>query len=123
MALSVIVRVSPRLKRVFSGLSQGGTGNPIASQNIVQATAPAEVTIVGAVDAYLSDFGRIELAPDIFMPDGVMEIIAPEYATMAPLPGRDMENEEYAKIGNAAGEYGTADFEYDRDSAPLYGGR
>ena len=31
--------------------------------------------------------------------------------------------EEYAKIGNAAGEYGTADFEYDRDPAPLYGGR
>jgi hypothetical protein len=93
--------MSPRLKRVFSSLAQGGTGNPIVAQNIVQATAPAATTIVGAVDAYLSDFGRIEIAPDIFMPDGIVEIIDPDYASIMPLDNRDMVSEEYAKTGDA----------------------
>lgn len=94
--------LSPRLKRVFSGLAQGGAGNAIVSQNIVQATAPVATTIVGAVDAYLSDFGRIQIAPNIFMPDNVMLLIDPAFAEMAPLTGRDMNTEEYAKTGDAA---------------------
>jgi hypothetical protein len=93
--------MSPRLKRVFSGLAQGGTGNPIAADNIVYATTPAPVTIVGAVDVYLSDFGRIELAPDIFMPDGVLLLVDTDYVEIAPLPGRDMVLEEYAQVGDA----------------------
>jgi hypothetical protein len=94
--------MSPRIKRIFSSLAQGGSGNPIAAQNIVQATAPREVTIVGAVDVYLSDFGRIELAPDIFMPSNVIELIDGDFMELGPLPGRDMVLEEYAKVGDAA---------------------
>jgi hypothetical protein len=93
---------SPRLKRVFSSLAQGGSGNSIAAQNIVQATTPAPVTLVGAVDVYLSDFGRLQIAPDIFMPDNILELIDPDYLELAPLPGRDMVLEEYAKVGDAA---------------------
>ena len=94
--------LSPALKREFSSLSQGGAGNVIAAQNIVRATTPAPVTLVGAVDVYLSDFGRIQLAPDIFMPGGVIELVDPDYLELAPLPGRDMILEEYAKVGDAA---------------------
>jgi Family of unknown function (DUF5309) len=94
--------MSPRLKRLFSSLSQGGSGNPIAAMNIVQATTPAPTTLVGAVDIYLSDFGRIQLAPDIFMPNNVIELIDPDFMELAPLPGRDMVLEEYAKAGDAA---------------------
>jgi hypothetical protein len=94
--------MSPRLKRVFTGLAQGGAGNSVVAQNIVQATSPAPVTIVGAVDVYLSDFGRLETAPDIFMPDGILELWDTDYAELAPLPGRDMVVEEYAKVGDAA---------------------
>jgi hypothetical protein len=94
--------MSPRLKRVFSGLAQGGTGNAIVAQNIVQATQPAPVTIVGAVDVFLSDFGRLQTAPDIFMPDGVIELWDADYAEIAPLPGRDMVQEEFARVGDAA---------------------
>ena len=94
--------MTPRIKRIFSSLAQGGSGNPIAAQNIVQATAPREMTIVGAVDVYLSDFGRLELAPDIFMPSGYLELLDPDYIELAPLPGRDMVLEEYAKVGDAA---------------------
>jgi hypothetical protein len=94
--------LSPRLKRVFSGLAQGGTGNAIVAQNVVQATAPKAMTIVGAVDAYLSDFGQIQVAPDIFMPDGIMLLIDKDYVEIAPLTDRDMNIEEYAKTGDAA---------------------
>lgn len=94
--------MSPALKREFSSLSAGGSGNVIAAQNIVQATTPAPVTLVGAVDVYLSDFGRIQLAPDIFMPAGIIELVDPDYIELAPLPGRDMVLEEYAKVGDAA---------------------
>lgn len=94
--------MSPKVKRIFSSLAQGGTGNPIAAQNIVQATTPKAVTMVGAVDVYLSDFGRLDLAPDIFMPEGTVELLDTDYIELGPLPGRDMVLEEYAKVGDAA---------------------
>ena len=94
--------MSPRVKRIFSSLAQGGAGNPIAAQNIVQATSPAPVTIVGTVDIYLSDFGRLNLAPDIFMPPNIIELVDTDYIELAPLPDRDMTLEEYAKVGDAA---------------------
>jgi hypothetical protein len=97
-----LVVMSPRLKRVFTGLAQGGAGNAIVAQNIVQATQPAPVTIVGAVDVYLSDFGKLQTAPDIFMPDNILQLWDPDYAEIAPLPGRDMVQEEFAKVGDAA---------------------
>jgi len=93
--------MSPRTKRIFSGLASGGTGNPIAAQNRINSTAPREVTIVGAVDVYLSDFGRLELAPDIFSPPAVMELIDTDFLEIAPLPGRDMVLDEYARVGDA----------------------
>jgi hypothetical protein len=92
--------MSPTLKREFSGLAGAGAGT--AAQNIVQQTQPQPVTIVGAVDAYLTDFGRIEMAPDIFMPTDVVLMIDTRHAEIAPLPGRDMEQVEYAKTGDAA---------------------
>jgi len=92
--------LSPALKRTFSGLA-GGAGN-IAQTNLMMQTPAEPITIVGAVDAYLTDFGRIEMAPDIFMPTDVLLLIDTEYAEIAPLPGRDMEQVEYAVTGDAA---------------------
>jgi Family of unknown function (DUF5309) len=94
--------MSPRVKRIFSSLAAGGSGNFLAAQNIVQATTPAPVTLVGAVDVYLSDFGRLDLAPDIFMPQGWIEILDTDFIEIAPLPGRDMILDEYAKVGDAS---------------------
>jgi hypothetical protein len=92
--------MSPSLKREFSGLAGAPAGS--AAQNIIQQTQAQPVTIVGAVDAYLTDFGRIEMAPDIFMPTTVVLMIDTRHAEIAPLPGRDMEQVEYAKTGDAA---------------------
>ena len=94
--------MTPALKREFSTLAQGGTGNPIVAQNIVMATDPSPVTMVGAVSVFLSDFGRLDLAPDRFSPTGFMFLMDPDYMELAPLPGRDMIFDEYAKTGDAA---------------------
>lgn len=97
-----LIIMSPRLKTVFTGLAQGGSGNPVVAQNITMSTTPAPVTIVGAVDVFYSDFGRLDTAPDIFMPDNILELWDTDYAEIAPLPGRDMVQEEYARVGDAA---------------------
>ena len=94
--------LSPRLKRAFSGLAIGGTGNPIVAQQVVQSTSTTPITIAGAVDAYLTDFGRVEMAPDIFMPDGIVLLLDTQYADIAPLTGRDMLTERFAITGDAA---------------------
>ena len=56
------------IKNYFATLSQGGTGNPIVAQNIVQASPTGEMTIQGAVDVYRTNFGTLQLAPDRFCP-------------------------------------------------------
>jgi len=94
--------LSPALKRTFSGLAAvGGAGNTVAMDNILQATTPKPATYVGAVDVYLTDFGPVEMAPDIFAPAGQLLIVDPDRAEIAPLPGRDMIQDNYAKVGDA----------------------
>ena len=92
--------MSASIKRWFSNMAAGGTGNPIVSQNVVQATSPQPVTIVGAVGVFLSDFGPIDLVPDRYMPAHVLEIVDPNFLELAPLPGRDFIEEDYAKTGD-----------------------
>ena len=92
--------MSSSIKKWFSNMAQGGVGNPIVAQNIVQATTPSPVTIVGAVSVFLSDFGRLELTPDRFMPAHVVELVQPDYLESAPLPNRDFIDEQYAKTGD-----------------------
>lgn len=92
--------MSASIKRWFSNMAAGGTGNPIVAQNVVQATSPQPVTIVGAVGVFLSDFGPIDLVPDRYMPAHVIEIVDPNFLELAPLPGRDFIEEDYAKTGD-----------------------
>lgn len=91
--------LGPAQKRIFSGLS--GTAGTAAT-NMITHTAPQAMTIVGAVDAYMTDFGTIQMAPDLFMPTNVVLLIDPEYAEIAPLQGRDMDDQDYAITGDAA---------------------
>ena len=91
--------LSATLKRAFSGLAAGGATG--AAQNSLSSTRPEPVTIVGAVDVYRTDFGPIEMVPDRFMAAKTMLLLDPEYAEIAPLPGRDMITEDYAKTGDA----------------------
>jgi Family of unknown function (DUF5309) len=92
--------MSASIKRWFSTMAAGGTGNPTVAQNIVQATTPQPVTIVGAVGVFLSDFGPVDLVPDRYMPAHVLELVDPNFIELAPLPQRDFIEEDYAKTGD-----------------------
>ncbi len=92
--------MSSSIKKYFSTLSQGGAGNAIAAQNIVQTTQATPVTLITAVDVFRSDFGALQLAPDRFMPAHVVEIVDRDYIELAPLPQRDFIQQDYAKTGD-----------------------
>ena len=92
--------MSGNIKGYFATLSQGGTGNAIVAQNIVQVSPEQQVTIQGAVDVYRTNFGTLQLAPDRFCPLHQILLISPDYVEMAPLPERDMVNQDYAITGD-----------------------
>jgi len=92
--------MSGNIKLYFATLSQGGTGNAIVAQNIVQASPTAQMTIQGAVDVFRTDFGTLQLAPDRFMPTHSILLVSTDYAEMAPLPERDMVQQDYAQTGD-----------------------
>jgi hypothetical protein len=90
--------VAPGMKRTFSALASAGGA---AMQNMLVSNTARPATVVGTVDVYLTDFGPVEVKPDIFSPTGQMLIVDTDRAELAPLPGRDMISEEYAKTGDA----------------------
>ena len=92
--------MSGNIKAYFATLSQGGTGNAVVAQNIQNVTSAQEVTIMGAVDVYRTNFGTIQLAPDRFCPAHQILLVSTDYIELAPLPGRDMVEQQYAKTGD-----------------------
>ena len=92
--------MSGNIKNYFATLSQGGTGNPIAAQNIVQASPTGQLTIQGAVDIYRTNFGTLQLAPDRFMPANNILLVDKNYVSLSPLPGRDFIEQQYAVTGD-----------------------
>ena len=92
--------MSGNVKAYFATLSQGGTGNAVVAQNIQNVTSREEVTIMGAVDVYRTNFGTIQLAPDRFCPAHQILLVSTDYCELAPLPGRDMIELEFAKTGD-----------------------
>jgi hypothetical protein len=92
--------MSGNIKNYFSTLSQGGTANPIVAQNIQSVTSREGVTIMGAVDVYRTNFGALQLAPDRFCPLHQILIVSPDYVEIAPLPERDMVQQDYAVTGD-----------------------
>ena len=85
--------------------SQGGTGNPIVAQNIVQASPTGEMTIQGAVDVYRTNFGTIQLAPDRFCPAHQILLVSTDYVEMAPVAReRDMIQQDLRAARIAAND-------------------
>jgi hypothetical protein len=92
--------MSGNIKNYFATLSQGGTNNAIVAQNIVQASPTGEMTIQGAVDVYRTNFGTLQLAPDRFTPAHQMLLVDRDYLELAPLPERDIVQQDYAQTGD-----------------------
>lgn len=92
--------MSGNIKLFFATLSQGGTNNAIVAQNIVTVSPREELTIQGAVDVFRSDFGEIQLTPDRFCPAHQILLVDTDYVELAPLPERDMVQQDYAQTGD-----------------------
>jgi len=94
--------MSASIKRYWSvlGAAVPSPTNPIVQQNMLQATSPSPVTLNGAVDVYRSNFGEIQLIPDRFIPAHVIELVNRNFVELAPLPQRDMVEQEYGKTGD-----------------------
>jgi hypothetical protein len=94
-----MLNLTPALKRVFSGLAAGGTGNGFAADNIVQSTKPMAVTIVGAVDVYMTDFGPLQGVPNRHATAGHAALLDPDRLDLSHL--QNFVEEKYAKTGNS----------------------
>jgi hypothetical protein len=92
--------MSGNVKAYFATLSQGGTGNAVVAQNIQNVTSREQVTIMGAVDVYRTNFGTIDLAPDRFCPLHQILLVSTDYVELAPLPERDIVQQDYAQTGD-----------------------
>jgi len=91
--------MSGNIKDYFATLTTA-VGAPIAIENIYNSSPRGEITMVGAVDVYRTNFGTIQLAPDRFCPAHQILLITPEFVELAPLSGRDMIQEDWAKTGD-----------------------
>jgi len=103
-----LILLCPAFKRAFSALSAGGAGN-VHISNVIQSTTPEPVTMVTAVDVFRSDFGRHEIAPDIFMPTNVVLGVETQHLALAAQVGANFNEVELAKNGDA--EDGAIQFE------------
>jgi hypothetical protein len=88
-----ILMLGPFNKQRFSGFS-----GIAALRNNVKSTEAA--TIVGAADVYMSDFGNLNVVPNIFQRDRTALLIDPKLVKKAQL--RPMKNWELAKIGDTS---------------------
>lgn len=83
--------VSPGIKQDVSSFAG------IAAQRFVTEATPT--TIISAADAYLSDFGLIQIVPNRFMRTRDALVLDPEYAALAYL--RPFTTNELAKTGDS----------------------
>lgn len=92
-----IIILSPTQKKKFSDATESVSGTV---SNQINYTAPQEVTSVGAVSVYLSDFGGVEAVIDRFAAPDRAFLIDPEYAEFVTLPGRNFATTDLAKDGD-----------------------
>lgn len=99
------IYMRPRTKRRFSELPDAWAPG---TAHRVNATRPAELTYVGAVDAYVTDFGTIQSVVSRFMhantalSDEYIFAIDPRYISINTLPGRNFVAEDLAKTGDSS---------------------
>lgn len=84
--------VGPVNKVRFSGFSG-------IALNRVDVGAPKQTFILGAADVYVSDFGNLDVVPDLFTNETFVHLIDPEYAKIAYL--RPFQRNPLAKTGDS----------------------
>lgn len=86
-----MLMLGPFNKQVFSGFSG-------IAQIRKDAPGASAATIIGAADVYVSDFGNLNVVPNIFQRDRTALLIDPKLVKMSTL--RPMKNWELAKTGD-----------------------
>lgn len=89
--------LTPALKRAFSGL---GTST-LATSNQYNSTEIKDFAYIGSISVYLSDFGRLELSMNRFMPAKAGFFIDPRHYEVRTLPGRSFAAFPLARTGDA----------------------
>ena len=102
-----MILLSPTQKKKFSDATESATGTV---SNQINYTSPQEVTSVGAVSVYLSDFGGIEAVVDRYMPADRAYLIDPEYVEFVTLPGRNFATEELSSDGDRVRGYSVCEW-------------
>jgi Family of unknown function (DUF5309) len=59
----------------------------IASNRIVPTDGPKQTFIIGAADVYVSDFGNIDIVPNLFQPESFLFLLDPDYVSINYLRG------------------------------------
>jgi hypothetical protein len=87
-----ILMLGPSQKQTFSGF----TGIAVNRFNV---KGESQGVIVGAADVYVSDFGNLNVVPNVFSRNATALLISPKYAKLATL--RPMKNWQLAKTGDS----------------------
>lgn len=98
-----MIQFPPSSKQGMSNFLFGTTSNRVATQYQDQGASPrGGITVVGAVDVYVTDFSILDLVPNRFSPAGAtateVTILDTEYWEIAYLDG--YKTETIAKIGD-----------------------
>lgn len=93
-----LLYMGPKLKRKFSSLAVG-SANAVAT-NTLQMTSARDVTVVGSVGFYLTDFGMLELMIDLFMTNAWALLLDKRHVDVCNLPGRSFKATDLAKTGS-----------------------
>lgn len=88
-------------KRKFSTLGEGANPAGTVTVNRTNSTPGQAVELIGAVEAFLSDFGRLEVVPDRFCPSTVIYLIDTDWVEIVTLPESNFVNEDLAKTGDS----------------------
>lgn len=97
-----VMYMTTAMKRKFSSLNTAvQTGSaPFVATNVLTMTAAKDVTIVGSVGAYLTDFGMLDVIIDIFAPTAAILIIDKRHVDICNLPGRSFKSTDLSKTGS-----------------------
>jgi len=90
--------MGPKLKRKFSSLAAGQAGQ--VATNTLQMTSARDVTVIGSVGFYLTDFGMLELIIDLFQGNTWALLLDKRHIDVCNLPGRSFKSTDLAKTGS-----------------------
>ncbi|MGI9293515.1 MAG: SU10 major capsid protein [Pseudomonadales bacterium] len=91
-----IMYMSPAQKVAFSKIPSASI-----AENRFNMTSVGEAKFIGSADIYLSDFGKLEVAVDRFMPVDRVYLVDPQYFECCTLPGRNFQTSPLSDTGDS----------------------